>query len=149
MATEDQLKAFIKRQRELLARERDAEIERTSLLLSNCGPKLLEQKGLALNGVGIASINIGLGGKTCVVPTSAYGLMLIVRKGRLVELERPAAYHTSPIFPPHTFRNGDLARIEPNVVSATKKPKKPVAGGSDTKPQQVEGVVYRVREASF
>lgn len=64
MATEDQLKAFIKRQRDLLARERDAEIERTSLLLSNCGPKLLEQKGLALNGVGVASINIGLGGKT-------------------------------------------------------------------------------------
>lgn len=131
MATEDQLKAFIKRQRELLARERDAEIERTLLLLSNCGPKLLEQKGLALNGVGIASINIGLGGKT------------------LVELERPAAYHTSPIFPPHTFRNGDLARIEPNVVSATKKPKKPVAGGSDTKPQQVEGVVYRVSDTKI
>lgn len=65
--TEDQLKAFITRQRELLARERDAEIERTSLLLSNCGPKLLEQKGLALNGVGVASMNIGLGGKTCVL----------------------------------------------------------------------------------
>ncbi|OBZ66935.1 DNA polymerase alpha-associated DNA helicase A [Grifola frondosa] len=50
-------------------------------LLSNCGPKLLEQKGLALGGLGVASINIGLGGKT------------------LVELERPAAYHTTPIFP--------------------------------------------------
>ena len=64
MSTEEQLRAFIKRQRELLTRERDAEIERTSLLLSNCGPKLLEQKGLALNGVGVASVNIGLGGKT-------------------------------------------------------------------------------------
>jgi hypothetical protein len=29
-------------------------------------PKLLEQKGLALNGVGVASVNIGLGRKTCV-----------------------------------------------------------------------------------
>ncbi|KAJ3509315.1 hypothetical protein NMY22_g16336 [Coprinellus aureogranulatus] len=131
MATEEQLRAFIKRQRELLARERDAEIERTSLLLSNCGPKLLEQKGLALNGVGVAGINIGLGGKT------------------LVELERPAAYHTSPIFPPHTFRNGDLARIEPNVVAATKKVKKPASGAADTKPQQVEGVVYRVSDTKI
>lgn len=64
MACEEQLRAFITRQRELLAKERNAEIERTSLLLSNCGPKLLEQKGLALNGVGVAGVNIGLGGKT-------------------------------------------------------------------------------------
>ena len=70
MSTEEQLRAFIKRQRELLTRERDAEIERTSLLLSNCGPKLLEQKGLALNGVGVASVNIGLGGKTCATALS-------------------------------------------------------------------------------
>ena len=63
---EDRLKAFITRQKQLLQSERDAEIERSSLLLSNCGPKLLEQKGLALNGLGVASINIGLGGKTCV-----------------------------------------------------------------------------------
>jgi DNA polymerase alpha-associated DNA helicase A len=67
MANEEQLKAFIGRQRELLLQERNAEIERTSLLLSNCGPKLLEQKGLKLNGVGVASVNIGLGGKTCVI----------------------------------------------------------------------------------
>ncbi|KAI0924135.1 hypothetical protein AcW2_005101 [Taiwanofungus camphoratus] len=41
-----------------------AEIERTSLLLSICGPKLLERRGLALGGLGIASANVGLGGKT-------------------------------------------------------------------------------------
>lgn len=56
--------AFISRQRVLLAKERQAEVERTSLLLSNCGPKLLEQKGLSLGGLGVANINIGLGGKT-------------------------------------------------------------------------------------
>ena len=72
-------------------------------------------------------------------------ITLIVLKGRLVELERPAAYHTSPIFPPHTFRNGDLARIEPNVVAGTKKPKKPVTGAEAKSQQQAEGVVYRVR----
>ena len=63
MATADQLAAFIQRQRDLLIRERDAEIEQSALLLTNCGPKLLEQKGLAILGLGIASINIGLGGK--------------------------------------------------------------------------------------
>ena len=66
MATDEQLKAFIARHRELLEKEREAEIERTSLLLSNCPPKLLEQKGLCLAGLGVASVGIGLGGKTCV-----------------------------------------------------------------------------------
>jgi DNA polymerase alpha-associated DNA helicase A len=66
MATQAGVRAFIDCQRILLSKEREAEIERTSLLLSNCGPKLLEQKGLSLGGLGIASINIGLGGKTYV-----------------------------------------------------------------------------------
>ena len=66
MATDEQLKAFIARHRELLDKEREAEIERTSLLLSNCPPKLLEQKGLCLASLGVASVGIGLGGKTCV-----------------------------------------------------------------------------------
>ena len=62
--TDPTLAAFIARQRVLLAKEREAEIDRTSLLLSNCGPKLLEQKGLALGGLSVSSINVGLGGKT-------------------------------------------------------------------------------------
>jgi DNA polymerase alpha-associated DNA helicase A len=64
MSTEKQLSAFFARYRLLLNRERDEEVNRTSLLLSNCGPKLLEQKGLALTGLGIADTKIGLGGKT-------------------------------------------------------------------------------------
>jgi DNA polymerase alpha-associated DNA helicase A len=64
MSSESQLAAFIARHRELLAKEREEEINRSSLLLSNCGPKLLEQKGLALNGLGVVEANIGLGGKT-------------------------------------------------------------------------------------
>lgn len=63
MASESELAAFLDRQTLLLKRERDAEIERTSLLLSSCGPKLLERKGLALGALGVASIRIGLGGK--------------------------------------------------------------------------------------
>ncbi|KAK0223853.1 P-loop containing nucleoside triphosphate hydrolase protein [Armillaria fumosa] len=123
------LAAFIERQRFLLAQERSAEIQRSSLLLSNCGPKLLEQKGLTLAGLGVVAVNVGLGGKT------------------LVELERPTAYHTSPIFPPHTFRPGDLARVETNVTanSAQKKAKKSVAS-SETQSSEVEGVVYKISD---
>ncbi|KAF5384145.1 hypothetical protein D9615_003261 [Tricholomella constricta] len=126
MATDSQITDFLARQRLLLKKERDAEIERSSLLLSNCGPKLLEQKGLSLGGLGIVSINIGLGGKT------------------LVELERPSAYHTNPAFPPHTFRPGDLARIEANVSANPVKKAKKVA--EDTKGAQPEGVVYKVSD---
>ncbi|TBU35975.1 P-loop containing nucleoside triphosphate hydrolase protein [Dichomitus squalens] len=133
MATDEQSKAFIARHRELLNKEREAEIERTSLLLSNCPPKVLEQKGLCLAGLGIASVGIGLGGKT------------------LVELERPAAYHSSPLFPPHTLRPGDLARIEEHTSSAA-APKK-VAKTKKSGPAEkgkgdgVEGVVFKVSDA--
>jgi len=61
--TDSHIKSFIERQFTLLEREREAEIERTSLLISNCSQKLLEQKGLALGGLGVASVSIGLGGK--------------------------------------------------------------------------------------
>lgn len=63
MSSEQQLRDFLESQTRLLKQERDAEIERTSLLLSSCPPKLLERKGLALGGLGIASIGVGLGGK--------------------------------------------------------------------------------------
>ncbi|KAF9485626.1 P-loop containing nucleoside triphosphate hydrolase protein [Pholiota conissans] len=128
MASEADLQAFIDRQRVLLAKERDAEIERSALLLSNCGPKLLEQKGLSIGGLGIVGMNIGLGGKT------------------LVELDRPSVYHTSPIFPPHNLRPGDLARIEAHISAnaSTKKPSKTTT--STTKGSQAEGVVYKVSD---
>ncbi|KAH7925357.1 P-loop containing nucleoside triphosphate hydrolase protein [Leucogyrophana mollusca] len=133
MASEAQLKAFIDRHRVLLAQERDAEIERSSLLLSNCGPKLLEQKGLALGGLGVVGINIGLGGKT------------------LIELERPAAYHSTTLFPPHTFRPGDLARIEENVagnVPTKKAVKSTKSANTDAKSTRAaEGVVYKVSDS--
>ena len=63
MATESEVAAFLDRQITLLQHEREAEIEQTALLLSSCGPKLLERKGLALGALGVASIQIGLGGK--------------------------------------------------------------------------------------
>ncbi|KAI0080422.1 P-loop containing nucleoside triphosphate hydrolase protein [Panus rudis PR-1116 ss-1] len=130
MTTEAHLRAFIDRHRSLLAKEREAEIERTSLLLSNCGPKVLEQKGLALGGLSVSSVAVGLGGKT------------------LVELERSTAYHTSPLFPPHTFRPGDLARIEENVSNnaSSKKPSKAKKDTENKRSKAPEGVVYKVSD---
>jgi DNA polymerase alpha-associated DNA helicase A len=67
-ATPDDLKRFIARQKELLLQERNEEIARTGLLLSKSSQKVLEQRGLALGGLGVASMGIGLGGKTSVRP---------------------------------------------------------------------------------
>jgi DNA polymerase alpha-associated DNA helicase A len=63
MAIESEIAAFLDRQTVLLGREREAEVQQTALLLSSCGPKLLERKGLALGALGVVSIQIGLGGK--------------------------------------------------------------------------------------
>jgi len=63
MSTE-KVSRFIDRHIFLLSQERNAEVERSSLVFTKCGPKLLEQKGLALNGLGIANITVGLGNKT-------------------------------------------------------------------------------------
>ncbi|EIN14507.1 P-loop containing nucleoside triphosphate hydrolase protein [Punctularia strigosozonata HHB-11173 SS5] len=128
-----ELVAFIARQRELLARERQEEVNRSSLLLSNCSQKQLEHKGLAIGGLGVASLNIGLGGKT------------------LVELERPTAYNASPLLPPHTLRPGDLARVEENVTGAGTaskfaKGRKP-STAPDKECKSTEGVVYQVSDS--
>ncbi|KAI6038603.1 AAA domain-containing protein [Pisolithus marmoratus] len=131
---EESLRAFISRQRTLLSLEREAEIERTFLLLTNCTPRLLEQKGLALGNLGVVSAGVGLGGKT------------------LIELERPAAFHSSQLFPPHTFRPGDIARVEENVsFSLPKKQagKTKQAQTADTNAKtsrSAEGVVYKVTD---
>ncbi|EKM56705.1 uncharacterized protein PHACADRAFT_207896 [Phanerochaete carnosa HHB-10118-sp] len=128
-STDENIHSFVDRHRQLLLKEREAEIERTSLLLTNCSPSLLEQKGLALGSLGVANVSVGLGGKT------------------LVELERPTAYSNTPLFPSHTFRPGDLARVEEHVstsgakkVAKTKKP-------TETKSSRsAEGVVYKVSD---
>ena len=67
VSTDEQIRAFIDKHRALLTKEREAEVERTSLLLTSCSPSLLEQRGLALGGLGVANVAIGLGGKTYVM----------------------------------------------------------------------------------
>ena len=46
--TRREVHTFLTRHLELLVLERQAEIEQTSLLASNCSPKLLEKRGLAI-----------------------------------------------------------------------------------------------------
>ncbi|KAH7337710.1 AAA domain-containing protein [Rhizoctonia solani] len=128
------LEQFLVRMRALCLKERMAEVEQSSLLLSACSPKLLERKGLALLGLGVSNLQLGLGGKS------------------LIELERPSAYHTSSNFPPHTFRPGDIARIEANATGTsgkrgTKTSKKQTQTSGDMDAQaSVEGVVYKVSD---
>ncbi|QRV98888.1 DNA polymerase alpha subunit A [Ceratobasidium sp. AG-Ba] len=134
MSTEmSDLQQYLSRMRILCQQERTAEVQQSSLLLSACSPKLLEQKGLALLGLGVSKVHVGLGGKS------------------LIELERPSAYHTSPNFPPHTFRPGDIARIEANIAGAAgKRAVKSKRAGSEPASSLdqagVEGVVYKVSD---
>ncbi|KAF8752000.1 P-loop containing nucleoside triphosphate hydrolase protein [Rhizoctonia solani] len=138
-ATSNDVEKFLSRMRDLCLKERMAEVEQSSLLLSACSPKLLEHKGLALLGLGVSSVQIGLGGKR-LLPF------------HLIELERPSAYHTSTNFPPHTFRPGDIARIEANVTGTlgkrgTKQLKKQTQTLGDLDAgTPVEGVVYKVSD---
>lgn len=77
--TSNDLELYFSRIRSLCQRERAAEVEQSSLLLSACGPKLLEQKGLALLGLGVSSVQIGLGGKRLLdeIYTTCLNLQLI------------------------------------------------------------------------
>ena len=97
------LDAFITRHQYLLQLERAAEEEQTRLLNSNCSPRLLEQRGLALGGLGVSNISIGLGGKRFLSCTACM-LFTLTSCASLIELCRPLAYHTSSTLPSHTFR---------------------------------------------
>ncbi|WWC94533.1 hypothetical protein V866_001379 [Kwoniella sp. B9012] len=124
------LEAFINRHQYLLELERKAEEEQTRLLNSKCSPKLLEQRGLSMGGLGVSNISVGLGGKS------------------LVELNRPSAYHVSPLLPPHTFRSGDPVRIEAHIssTSSSTKSKAKKKDHGDEGDNAVEGIVYKVSQ---
>lgn len=116
--SQELLLRWFQAQSRLLAEERKEEQAQSKLLLSKTAPKVLEKHGLALLGLGVASIRIGVGAKL------------------LVELERPSAHHSTPNFPPHTFRSGDLAAVLDN--------------GSDPQATNntglIQGVVFKVTD---
>ncbi|ELU38648.1 DNA-binding protein SMUBP-2 [Rhizoctonia solani AG-1 IA] len=138
-ATSNDVEKFLSRMRDLCLKERMAEVEQSSLLLSACSPKLLEHKGLALLGLGVSSVQIGLGGKR-LLPFQ-YGCNLVV------ELVSCTGLHTHK-----PFRPGDIARIEANVTGTlgkrgTKQLKKQTQTLGDLDAgTPVEGVVYKVSD---
>lgn len=135
------LQLWIQKHADLLASERKVEQDEARLLLSNCPPKQLERHGLAILGLGVLSLSVGLGGKT------------------LIELERPAAFHSSATFPPHQLRPGDIVQIEDHSIDPTQGGK--VAKGKATKSktndgdanhnsdQGIGGVVFRVTDTKI
>ncbi|GAA5917260.1 hypothetical protein JCM5296_000312, partial [Sporobolomyces johnsonii] len=122
---------FLERLITLVDQERAAEEEESSLLLSNAPFNLLQRSGLALGNLE-GSTAIGLGGRT------------------LVELTRPAAWHTSASFPPHDFRTGDIARLRAHQTEkgGGKKALDAKGKGKD-KDEGVDAVVYRVSETKI
>ncbi|KAN0060658.1 hypothetical protein ACQY0O_007316 [Thecaphora frezii] len=128
--SQELLKQWLQRQLDLLQAERAQEQHQSRLLLSKTPPKLLEQNGLALLALGVVGIRIGLGAKL------------------MVELERPSAYHASTLFPPHSFRPGDLAEIQDHTVSTlAEHPSKSSASPSKAKNQTIQGVIYKVTDS--
>lgn len=125
------LQTFLQRHLTLLQHERAAELEESRLLLSSAPPRLLELNGLALTRLGVLSTSIGLGGK------------------RIVELHRPAAYHTETRFPPNSFRSGDVVAIvdEASDVAGSKKKSKAANTESESKP--IEGVVVKANDTKI
>ncbi|BGP26200.1 DNA helicase [Rhodotorula toruloides] len=120
---------FLRRLVELTNAEQAAEEKESSLLFTNAPVSLLERSGLALGNLS-GQTSIGLGGRL------------------LVELTRPTAYHSSPDFPPHDFRPGDLARLRPQGAAGggTRKATKGSSKAKKSKETDDEGldaVVYR------
>ncbi|CED83037.1 DNA helicase [Phaffia rhodozyma] len=116
---------YLDRLSHLLDKELETDQARTALLSTSCSWEVLAQKGLAINGLGVSGVNIGLGGKS------------------LVSLHRPSAFHTDPKLPSHGFRNGDPAKIVPQeTVRKGKTSKKP----AEEEGKEVEGIIYKVTE---
>lgn len=124
------LTLYFNRLSHLLSLESSADQARTSLLASNCSWDVLAQRGLALNGLSVAGISLGLGGKS------------------LIALHRPSAFHTDPALPSSTFRPGDPASIvaQEAVRKAAPSGKKKDTAEGEGAGCAVEGVVYKVSE---
>jgi len=130
MTTPKTLRSWFDGHTKLLRLERASEKEEFDLLTSEKvkrgQTKLLERMGISIGALGVRSTNIGLGGKT------------------IVELERPAQYHTDPKLPYHVLRSGVPVGIIDHLVGASKPSKKNSA--PHDKLQVIEGVVSKVSE---
>ncbi|MBW0485446.1 hypothetical protein O181_025161 [Austropuccinia psidii MF-1] len=116
----------------LLRLERASEKEEFDLLTSEKvkrgQTKLLEQMGISIGALGVRNTNVGLGGKT------------------IIELERPAQYHTDPKLPYHALRSGVPVGIIDHDIGSSKLGKKKL---DSSQFQIFEGVVSKVNDLSL
>jgi DNA polymerase alpha-associated DNA helicase A len=110
----------------LISLEQSAEVNETTLLLSNTPPSTLARAGLAIQHLAISSLRTGLGGRS--VLELGLDSAVIPKNGR-GEL------------PEHGIRNGDIVRVGEMPKGSAKK--REVA---EVKAKGVEGVVTRVGE---
>lgn len=139
--------------------------------------KLLERMGISIGGLGIKSTTIGLGGKTSVItlirlqsqkflrPQMCWWRLRLetissLRKPitilvecvpylSIIELERPAQFHTDPKIPYHTFRSGIPAGIIDHDLGSGKSSKSINKTLHADKIPIIEGVVSKVTETSI
>ncbi|KIO30169.1 hypothetical protein M407DRAFT_20836 [Tulasnella calospora MUT 4182] len=85
MVSDQDLIDFIARQRHLLNDERESDLERSSLVLTSCSPKLLELKGLALNNLGVVSNALNRPGDIARIEESSTSQRTGKKKGSSAE----------------------------------------------------------------
>lgn len=119
--------AFAQTQLSLLQAEQSAEVEETTLLLSDSPPAVLARAGLAILNLAPVSQRTGLGGKT-VVELALDSAVTSTAKG-------------GSDLPQHGIRTGDIVRLGEQPGGGVKKKEK-----AEMKGKGVEGVVTRVGE---
>ncbi|KAI8460314.1 hypothetical protein BY996DRAFT_4574857 [Phakopsora pachyrhizi] len=132
MTSPKELGAWFDGHLRLLRIERESEKVEFDLLTSEKvrmgQTRLLERMGISIGSLGVRQINIGSGGKT------------------VIELERPAQFHTDPKLPYHSFRPGVPAGIIDHDLGSSKS----TAKSSEKKDLKViEGVISRVSDTSL
>jgi DNA polymerase alpha-associated DNA helicase A len=115
--------SFASTQLSLLSAELQAELDETSVLLSQSSPTSLQRAGVALLNLGITSQRTGLGGKT------------------VVELELDPAVGGGDL-PEHGIRTGDIVGLQEQPSGGAKKRQK-----TEIESRGAEGVVTKVGSA--
>ncbi len=111
---------FATTQLALLDDELQAEVAEASTLVSQSSPTSLQQAGVAILNLNVASQRTGLGGKT------------------VIDLELDPAVGSGDL-PEHGIRTGDIVSVQEQPTGSSRKKEK-----NDLKSKGVEGVVVKV-----
>ncbi|KAJ3223895.1 hypothetical protein HK099_000556 [Clydaea vesicula] len=117
------IKEWVEKQRSLINLERETEMEEVKLLNSNFPPSELARKGVAILGLYVAGIRMGLGGKYLVELTAGPGVENIK---------------------PHKLKVGDIVSIS----EVTKKDKVSTVSNDDSG-FKISGLIYQIREGKI